>query len=315
MAHGRGGSRDLAAEGQGGRRLCGTMETQVMSGNKPNPFLQALGRAGRWTWQNKRAIALWSGRALVVVSVWVVIGLIVHLFVMPAYTRHGEEITVPNVTGRPVGDARAVFGKQGFKIVVDNERYDQEAAEGIILDQFPPAGGDTKEGRRIHVWVSAGPPMATVPDLIGKSQEDAVFAIETAGLNLRRQYYGFHSNQGEGLVVAQNPAPEVETSRHSPVDFTVSLGPEPDQFIMPDVIGLPEDQAEYLIMKAGFKVGEVEYQEYKKQREGAVVIQTPVAGTELEKGAEVSLLVNRDPDDVAWEKRKERRKKAKRESE
>ncbi len=240
-------------------------------------------------------ILSWVGRISVMVAVWLVFAAIFNWVVLPVYTRQGTEIQVPDVRGRPLQDARAVFGRQGFRIVVDSERFDATAPRGTILDQFPPPGGSTKKGRRIHVWISEGPPMAQMPNVLTMSSEDAEFTVGNEGLAMTEHEYAFSDSVYEGLVLSQFPPPDSMISRSIEVTLTLSLGAEPDTYVMPDVMELPEDQAIYLIRKAGLQVADVHYERYVRRRRDAVMVQSPRAGTVLEKDAEVSLVINGDP--------------------
>jgi eukaryotic-like serine/threonine-protein kinase len=233
------------------------------------------------------------GKSLVVISVWVAFVLFVNFIIMPIYTRQGTEIRVPDIRGMSLSDARNEFGRKGFRLVIDDERYVADAAPGTILDQFPGPGGWTKKGRRIHLAVAAGTPSAEVPDVIGMNQDDAFFAIQSAGLNPGQITYVFNDTLFEGLVGDQFPIPGNIVDRQSTVFTYVSMGNEPSEYLVPNVVNLPEDQARYLILKAGLKIGKTEYDAYVRRRNKAVVIQKPIGGLVATKGDSVALVVNR----------------------
>lgn len=235
----------------------------------------------------------WTGRILIALVVWGIIAAVVNFLVMPMYTRMGTEVRVPYVKGMTLSEARSLYGRQGFKLVVDDERYDANHPPGTILAQWPNAGGWTKPGRRIHLAVSAGAPTAEVPDLIGVSRDDAVFKLQAAGLRLGEARYEFSTEQYEGLVLRQTPEAGEIVDKLTEASIVISMGPEPDEFEVPSVVNLPEQQARYLILKSGLNVGEVTYDNYVRRRDGVVVIQNPVAGTEAAPGDSVELVVNR----------------------
>jgi serine/threonine-protein kinase len=238
-------------------------------------------------------VMVWTGRVVIVLLVWLVIAGVLNFVVMPIYTRQGTEIRVPDVRGMSLSEARREFGRRGFKLVVDDERYDAGRPPGMILEQFPAPGNWTKRGRRIHLAVSAGTATAMVPEVIGISREDAVFKLQAVGLKVAEIYYAFNDTTYEGLVVAQTPEADAVVDKLSPATITVSLGPTPSRFVVPDVQNLPEEQATYLILKAGLVVGDVEYDRYQGRRRGAVMIQEPPAGTGVAQGDTVRLTVNR----------------------
>lgn len=234
----------------------------------------------------------WGWRLLGALLVWAALGAVVNFVVMPIYTRQGTEIRVPDVRGMMISQARQEFGRHGFKLVVDDQRFDATQPPGMILDQFPAPGGWTKRGRRIHLAVSAGTATAVVPLVIGQPRDDAVFKLQGVGLKVDTIAYAFSDTTFEGLVISQSPPADTVVEKLTPALVTVSLGKAPEEFIVPNVLNLPEEQAKYLILKAGLVVGEVERDRYTGRRQGAVMIQNPVAGTVSAQGDTVNLTVN-----------------------
>jgi len=234
----------------------------------------------------------WGWRILVVLLVWGAIAAILNFVVMPIYTRQGTEIRVPDVRGKMISQARQEFGRHGFKLVVDDQRFDATRPPGMILDQFPAPGGWTKHGRRIHLAVSAGTATAVVPLVIGMPRDDAVFRLQGVGLKVDSVAYAFSDTTFEGLVMSQQPPADTVVEKLTEALITVSLGSQPNHFVVPNVLNLPEEQAKYLILKSGLVLGTIDYDRYTGRRRGAVMIQTPPAGAAVAMGDTVSLTVN-----------------------
>jgi len=232
------------------------------------------------------------GKLLLVLLIWAGVVVLVHYVFMPMYTRQGKEIRVPDVRNLTLGEARQIYGKKGFRLIVDDERFVTEIPPGTILDQFPAPGGWTKKGRRIHLAVSAGAPTTVVPHIIGVPKDDAVFAVQGAGLKLASIEYAFSDSLFDGLVLSQIPLSGNIVEKNTQFTMTVSLGREPNRFIVPRVVNLPEEQARYLILKAGLNVGEVTYDSYVRRRSGNVVLQRPSAGLTVAKGDSIEIVVN-----------------------
>ena len=53
------------------------------------------------------------------------------------YTMHGVEITVPNVKGMRVYDARQTLERQGLVAVVTDSGYNKTLPSGTVLEQTP----------------------------------------------------------------------------------------------------------------------------------------------------------------------------------
>jgi len=82
------------------------------------------------------------------------------------YTHHGEEIMVPNVEGRLIGDAEYTLEMLDLKAVVIDSTYDHKKPTGEIVIQLPKAGSKVKSGREIYLTInSKNSPMVAMPDI------------------------------------------------------------------------------------------------------------------------------------------------------
>ncbi len=91
-----------------------------------------------------------------------------------------ESAPVPGVIGMWEDDAEKFVLGLGFKTDIDWEysRY----AEGVVTEQFPPPGADTKIGDLVEITVSEGAPPVEVPDVRGLEYASAEDIIRAAGL-------------------------------------------------------------------------------------------------------------------------------------
>jgi len=234
------------------------------------------------------------GKIAVVMAVLFVVGLVVNLVIMPLYTRQKQEIRVPDIRGLTYQFAALELMEAGFKVVVDDRRCDMHVPTDVILDQLPPANAVTKKGRRIHVSVSIGKPFITVPRVVGQSKEDAIFMLQNLGLKPGTVKYMFSNQFFEGLIIKQSPDSGKTIAKDDNVHLVVSLGEKPTLFIVPSLLNLPEQQAKYLILKAGLVVGTVTYDIYKKRAPGVVVVQQPAAGSTVAENDTVNLIINKE---------------------
>lgn len=129
--------------------------------------------------------------------------------------------------------------------------------------------------------------LTRVPDVVGRTVEEARRRAEREDLALE-EVLGIHHAQPPGTVVAQEPLAGQMTPPGSPVRVTVSLGP-PERPV-PDVVGLSREQAETILIQAGF---EVEVLRVDASADvGQVVGTRPVPGTPVGLPGGVRLLVS-----------------------
>ena len=101
--------------------------------------------------------------AMVIVAVLLVLGV---WFGLGMYTHHGEEIIVPDVVGKLIGDADYTLEMQGLEAVVVDSTYDHTKPSGAIMVQTPKAGSRVKSGREIYLTInSKESPTVALPDI------------------------------------------------------------------------------------------------------------------------------------------------------
>ena len=199
------------------------------------------------------------------------------------------EITVPDVTGKQMTLARQILEDQHLRVTVA-ETYDASVPVGVVVSQTPEAGTMVKEERAITIYVSKGGEELEMPNLRGLNQSDAIDKLQQMGLRLGSAYETF-SDEDSGTVISQDPRSGTRISKGQTVDITVSKGQKIKKVSVPDVKGVPVDRARTIIESSSLSVGGTSEQE-STQAAGTVVSQSPAAGTEVDAGSSVRLVVS-----------------------
>jgi serine/threonine-protein kinase len=176
-------------------------------------------------------------------------------------------------------------------------------AEGQVYKQAPQVGTDVKRGDQISYWISTGKPQATVPDLSGKTQEQATAALAEVGLELVVAGTEASTMVPAGSVISQDPSAGEKVTRGSSVSVVVSSGspsptstptptasPTTSGVAVPNVYGMQSSAAEQELTALGLQVA------YKQkpntgQPAGTVVNIRPDAGTVVSAGSTVLLVI------------------------
>ncbi|MBW3592209.1 MAG: PASTA domain-containing protein, partial [Actinobacteria bacterium] len=167
--------------------------------------------------------------------------------------------------------------------------FTTEEPEGRVFEQRPDAGTEVPRGETVTLVVSRGPPMATVPSLVGLDETQAIELLDRRGL--KWEVKEVFSDAPVDQVVRQNPKAGAEVVEGSSVTLRVSKGAEPAT--VPDVIGQSQAEAEAELEANGFEV-EVETVA-SDEPEGIVVDQSPNAGDEVPSGSTVTIEVSEGP--------------------
>ena len=148
------------------------------------------------------------------------------------------QVAVPDLVGKLLADATQEADGLGLKLEAVDSPSDQPV--GTILAQAPQKDTMVARGSTIQVTVAAGLEQVPMPDLRNKSEAQAVQEIVTAGLKPGVKTEAFDAVVPVGLIVTQNPAPGVVVTKGTPVDYTISKGPEPTPSPTPSPTPTPE---------------------------------------------------------------------------
>jgi eukaryotic-like serine/threonine-protein kinase len=106
-------------------------------------------------------------------------------------------ITVPQVVGKNINDARAQL--QALGLVVVEQYKDDNRAKDEVIAQTPTSGSGVEAGAEIKLQVSKGPPQVLVSRVVDLPCQQGKQVLEGQGLTVR---VDFNPN---GIVRIQNP--------------------------------------------------------------------------------------------------------------
>jgi len=136
-----------------------------------------------------------------------------------------------------------------------------------------------------------GQRMTPVPDVSGRTAEEATKLLNDAGFVLGTVTPVFSDNVDVGLVTKQTPSAGDEAKKGTAVDLEISKGA--DVAIVPSVIGMTETDAFKLLTEAGFSPQPLAQEFNKDVDAGKVFKQEPPAGEKVKKGTVVNYVVSR----------------------
>ena len=231
-------------------------------------------------------------------TIGIVIGIIAALAVVgiAAFALMGGFATgdpVPDVTGKTVEEATAELKAAGFEMGTTDQKYDDKVEAGKIISQDPKAGDKREKGSKINVVVSQGVQQIEVPDLTGKSLEEAKQALKDKGLIPSAGEGKYSDSVAKGLVMGTNPAAGTKVNKGDTVEYYPSLGSEGSE--VPNVVGKYEGDAVATLNNAGFNVT-TDYTSSDTVAEGMVISQNPTGGKTLKDGETVNIVVSTGKD-------------------
>lgn len=204
----------------------------------------------------------------------------------PAPEPIGELNAVPDVRGLDGAAAEARALEAGLALgSVDSVRHPSVPA-GVIFGQSPLPGQLSLPGGPIDLTVSMGPEVRPVPELVRLAADRALVILDAAGFTVSVD--SVDSDEPAGRVLATEPPGGQELVLTSLVQLVVSRGPAPVS--MPDLVGLDETEARFLLDSLGLQVSDV-VTRFAPDQEGRVIGQDPPADSLITPGSAVRLIV------------------------
>lgn len=185
-------------------------------------FIQKNKKPGRLKWLIIGMILLFFTGLVIVSADWA-LGALIH-------TR--KEVTVPDLTKKPVSQALDLLAKQNLAAKQAGVEFDTHVPPGSVLRQIPSAGSTVREGRIIRVWISQGDEMVFVPNTVGTTLREAQLAIRKAGLNVTQVENAYSLTYAKGLVITQDPKADSMVQKGTAVTLVSSNGAPPASVIL-----------------------------------------------------------------------------------
>jgi len=199
-----------------------------------------------------------------------------------------SSVSVPYVEGQREDLAVTNIVAKGLKVNV-RRQPNETFKEGTVFDQSPEGGVRVDKGGVVDIRVSTGPAKVKVPDVMGKSSDDAVAALTAAKLKFK--VLNVFSKEDADTVVAQSPVGGKVVNQGSIVHINVSKGLQPID--IPNVVGQLYDNAAGSLQGAGFAVARRDVD--SSQPKDTVIDQQPKGGGSAARGSTVTLYVSKGP--------------------
>ncbi|MFI9082052.1 Stk1 family PASTA domain-containing Ser/Thr kinase [Streptomyces sioyaensis] len=160
-------------------------------------------------------------------------------------------VTVPDLSGTPVADAKRKLRDRGLIPGTEAREFSDEVAKGSVIRTDPVTGSKRRPDTAVGLTISRGT-AAQVPGVLGSKRADAATTLRAAGFQVRFADQPVFSTQDKGTVARQTPAEGGKLGKGDAVTLTLSKGPE--MIPVPDVTGKNVDDAKKQLTDLGFQV-------------------------------------------------------------
>ena len=132
-------------------------------------------------------------------------------------------VTVPKVVGKTVDEAKTELEDLGLLVNVEEE-YNKKVEAGYVIEQSVKEKEEIDAGETITIKVSKGIEMTTVPDLNGKTEEEAKTLAKESGLKVKVEI-GTDESKADGVVLYQDLEANSEVEKDSTITITINSLP------------------------------------------------------------------------------------------
>lgn len=209
-----------------------------------------------------------------------------------------EEIRVVNVVGMNADLAKATLEELSLKVETTYEESD-DIEENQVMEQSIKEGEMVEAGTTITITVSSGKGGVDVPDVTGKTEEDASAQLRAEGFKVSVDT-DYNDDVEEGYVISQSPEGGERAAEGANIQLIISMGPAVKKTEVPDLRGLSESAAKDKLSGANLKAGTVSEEYHDSVTAGCVISQSYSPGMEVGEQTAVDFVLSLGKKEVTY---------------
>jgi beta-lactam-binding protein with PASTA domain len=234
-----------------------------------------------------------------IISVFVFILII--FFGLGYYTRHGEGVPVPKLSGLPVEEAIELLEAQGLEYHIDSV-YQIDKQPGTVVEQDPDPNTNVKLNRTIYLTIiTRTAPDVGFPDIFNKTFLEARAILSNYGIKIGDTTYTSDIARDRVLRVEFRGKPiqsGEEIPKGSIIKIVLGDGKGASEVDLPNVVGLLLNEAIFSLKGSSLSPGMISYENTTDSATARVIKQFPALSDSLTKvsiGTNVDLILSDGP--------------------
>ncbi|MEV4093898.1 Stk1 family PASTA domain-containing Ser/Thr kinase [Streptosporangium saharense] len=233
-----------------------------------------------------------SGNTAIKTAAWILVPLLIigafigvgYMFLSaPGGSSAAAKVKIPELATQTLAAAKKTLTDLGLQVKIE-ETFDDKLPKDTVIDTDPPAETEVDKNSVVTLKVSKGVEKVEVPDVLNMTVEEATSALEAKGFKVSVQTKV--STRPQGKVFQSDPAAGEKAAK----DSTVRIYVPKEAVEVPGVVNLTVEDATRMLKDAGFKPKIVK--QPSDLPEGTVLSQGPQAGTKLNPGTTITLVVS-----------------------
>ncbi|MCT1775821.1 Stk1 family PASTA domain-containing Ser/Thr kinase [Brachybacterium sp. p3-SID957] len=286
----------IAGAGAVGAAAAGPVHGSALASAQTGPITAQNGAVvpsgpGEVEEERKRRTPWW----LIALVLLAVAGIVAALlwFLDPFGSDGPETVAVPAVVGETEDEALGLLEDVGLKGEVDYQNS-AEVDEGTVISSDPAPEAQAPVDSTVVLTVSSGPQAVEVPDLRGKSREEARAELEALGLTMAVAAEEDAAKLEAGQIIRSSPQAGSTAQPGDEVQVWVATG----NVVMPNLDGLNIEEATQMLEDLGL-TADTTTREDTENAPGTVLEQSVAPGQTVGIGTAVTLVVASEAGPVA----------------
>lgn len=203
---------------------------------------------------------------------------------LPAYTRHGEGLLVPDVSELAEAEALEALEDAGLRPLTTDSIYMEDLPPGVVIKQYPLPYSRVKPKRTVSLTVNKRePPMVPMPNLTEPSMSIYHATMKLQNWNLSPGKVTRVPDIAQDIVLkatyqGKEIAPGTRIPQGSKIDLVVANG-SGGRVPIPDLRGATYEEALDILEAANLQLGAISFEPNgPPERRGQVYEQRPQPG-------------------------------------
>ncbi|MFF7143646.1 Stk1 family PASTA domain-containing Ser/Thr kinase [Streptomyces nodosus] len=198
------------------------------------------------------------------------------------------KVTVPDVVTKDLDEARAKLEGEDYQFKVEVKPQESTQTPNTVLETDPKFGSKVRKGSTITLTVARAPETVSVPDLAGRTCDEAKQQLQEKGLvagNCDEVEVGDPNQFGK--VIGTDPGTGGQVKVGTTVTIKIGKQAENNQVEVPEVRNKSLKEAKDLLAAVGLGIAEIK----NSQDDNAVVVNCdPQPGSQVDRGSQVTLV-------------------------
>jgi len=162
------------------------------------------------------------------------------------------KVSVPSVKGKTLDEAKRILGDDKYGFTVKAKYEESEETPNTVLEQNPSLGDEVQKGSTITLTVAKEKKQSTVPDVTGKSCDQAKAQMQANNLVGECVDTETDDQNLVGKVIQTTPSANSPADPGSTVQIQIGKAKQQQQSTVPNVVGKTVAEARQILQQAGF---------------------------------------------------------------